>query len=99
MAKIILITGATSGFGEAIALKFAENGFNVIITGRRKERLDVLKGKIENSFDAQVIALDFDVREKDAVSKAISSIPENFRNIDILVNNAGLAVGRNTIDQ
>jgi 3-hydroxy acid dehydrogenase/malonic semialdehyde reductase len=94
--SIALITGATSGFGEAIALKLAENGCRVIITGRRKDRLEKLEQKLQNQ-GTDVLALCFDVRSEEAVNAAISSIPENWKQIDILVNNAGLASGRGPI--
>lgn len=93
MNKTILVTGATSGFGKAIAIKFAENGDNLIITGRRKERLDELKKLLETEFKVEVLALCFDVRKADEVEKSIQSLPENWRAIDVLVNNAGLAAG------
>ena len=93
MNKIILITGATAGFGKAIAVKFAENGYNVIITGRRKERLDELEKELRTIVKIKVLALQFDVRNKDEVEKVIGNLPEEWKSIDILVNNAGLAVG------
>lgn len=92
MKKTILITGATAGFGKAAAIKFARNGYNVIITGRRKERLDELEKELA-SYNTNVIALNFDVRNKNEVDSAINSLPEQWKDIDILVNNAGLAVG------
>ena len=98
MNKIILITGATSGIGEASALKAAEAGFDVIITGRRKERLDELSEKIRRK-GADVLILNFDVRQSEEVSKAIDSLKGKWRNIDILINNAGLAVGTNPIQE
>lgn len=98
MNKIILITGATSGIGEASALKAAEAGFDVIITGRRKERLDELSEKIRRK-GADVLILNFDVRQSEEVSKAINSLKGKWRNIDILINNAGLAVGTNPIQE
>ncbi len=97
MNKIVLVTGATSGFGEAIARKFAENNFNVIITGRRTERLEILKKELEHHEHCNAYTLSFDVRDKSAVSKAIDSLPENWKNIDILINNAGLASGLDKI--
>ena len=93
MNKIILITGATSGFGRAIAIKFAENGYNVIITGRRKEKLDELEKELRTYEKIKVLALQFDVRNKDEVEKVIGNLPEEWKSIDILINNAGLAVG------
>jgi 3-hydroxy acid dehydrogenase/malonic semialdehyde reductase len=97
MNKIILITGATAGFGRAAAIKFAENGYNVIITGRRKDKLDALQ-KVLTSFNTEVLSLNFDVRKKDEVDHAINSMPEKWKKIDILINNAGLASGLSHID-
>ena len=97
MRKIILVTGATSGFGRATAVKFAGNGFNVIITGRRKERLDLLEKELSVS-DVKVLSLNFDVRNREEVQKAIGNLSEEWKNIDILVNNAGLASGLSHID-
>lgn len=104
MPKTILITGATSGFGEATARRFAAEGHRVIITGRRKERLEALRQELEGqygSIDARdrVHALHFDVRDNDAVVRAIASLPEGWRTIDVLVNNAGLAAGLDPIHE
>jgi NADP-dependent 3-hydroxy acid dehydrogenase YdfG len=98
MNKTILITGATSGFGKAIALRFAKEGYDVCITGRRKDRLEDLQKQLE-SFGNRVIALEFDVRNKDEVKKAIDNLKQQMQRIDILVNNAGLASGLSTIDE
>jgi NADP-dependent 3-hydroxy acid dehydrogenase YdfG len=98
MKKTILITGATSGFGEAIARAFAQEGHRIVITGRRKERLDKLKSEIEKSNDSRVQILAFDVRDERAAMAAIDSLPENWKNIDVLVNNAGLARGKSHLD-
>jgi NADP-dependent 3-hydroxy acid dehydrogenase YdfG len=92
MGKTIMITGATAGFGWATAIKFAQNGYNIIITGRRKERLKDLENKLL-SIKVKVLSLNFDVRKNDEVKSAIESLPEEWKTIDILVNNAGLAVG------
>ncbi len=97
MEKIILVTGATSGFGRAIAVKFAKNGYNVIITGRRKGRLDELVKELED-YKVKVLPLNFDVRNRNAVEAAFSSLTDEWKKIDILVNNAGLAVGLSHID-
>jgi hypothetical protein len=99
MKKIILITGATSGFGKAIAVKFAENGDDLIITGRRKERLELVAEDIMNQFGVKVLSLCFDVRKSEQCERAIQSLPEEWKKIDILVNNAGLAVGLNPIHE
>jgi len=99
MPKTALITGATSGFGEASALLFAKNNHKVIITGRREERLTELKSKIEKEFDSEVYILGFDVRDKKAVNDAVNSLPTEWKSIDILVNNAGLASGLDPIQE
>ncbi len=88
-----MITGATAGFGWATAMKFAKNGYNIIITGRRKERLDELEKKLITSGNIKVLPLNFDVRNNDEVKSVIGNLPEEWKDIDILVNNAGLAVG------
>jgi 3-hydroxy acid dehydrogenase / malonic semialdehyde reductase len=99
MKKIVLVTGATSGFGRATALKFAKEGDNLIITGRRKELLTELTKKIVDKYNVEVLPLNFDVRKVAEVEKAISSLPEKWKNIDVLVNNAGLAVGLNPVHE
>jgi NADP-dependent 3-hydroxy acid dehydrogenase YdfG len=99
MSKIILITGATSGFGKASALKFAENGWNIIITGRRKERLDELEQLLKEKYRVEVCSLCFDVRNLSEVQTAINSLSNNWKNIDVLLNNAGLAAGRGAIQE
>jgi len=95
--KLALITGATSGIGRAVAINLAENNFNLIITGRRGDLLDSLKREIEVKYKRDVLALNFDIRNKEEVDKAIDKLTERWRKIDILVNNAGLAVGLNHI--
>ncbi|MBE9469157.1 MAG: SDR family NAD(P)-dependent oxidoreductase [Bacteroidetes bacterium] len=97
MNKIALITGATAGIGKATALKLAKNNYDVIITGRRKNLLNDLKNLIKERTKANVISLNFDIRNKDEVEKNIDSLPENWKKIDILINNAGLALGLNPI--
>ena len=97
MNKIALITGATSGIGRAVADIFAENKYNLIVTGRRSERLQELKAALERQHGISVLALCFDVRNNDEVVRNIESLPVEWRNIDVLVNNAGLAVGLNHI--
>jgi len=92
MIKTIFITGATSGIGKACAVKFAQNNYNLIITGRRQERLTELANELISTYSIKVLTLAFDVRDKDAVAKAISTLTEEWKKIDILVNNAGLAV-------
>ena len=99
MAKIVFITGATSGFGEACALQFAEAGYNIIINGRREDRLKQLKKDLEEKFSVRVLSLPFDVSKRDAVFSAVNSIPGDWRNINVLINNAGLALGRDFFDE
>lgn len=98
MENVVLITGATSGFGEACAHIFAENGWNLIITGRRAERLEKIKSKLIERYSCKVLTLNFDVCIEKDVKTAIESIPLDFKkSIKILINNAGLAVGRGPI--
>jgi NADP-dependent 3-hydroxy acid dehydrogenase YdfG len=94
MSKTILITGATSGFGEAMAHVFAAAGNKLIVTGRKESLLSGLKETLVAKHNASVQTLCFDVQNKEAVFAAINSIPEDFKNIDVLINNAGLALGR-----
>lgn len=91
--KIVLITGASSGIGKASAWKFAENGANLIITGRREERLIKLKSELEKKCKIEVRPLAFDIRNQQDVSSSLNSLEDKWKNIDILVNNAGLAAG------
>lgn len=86
---IVLITGATAGFGKATAQRFAGDGAKVIGTGRRKNRLDQLKQELGNNF----LPLSFDVGKRDQVERAIGSLPKEFAEVDVLVNNAGGALG------
>lgn len=97
MKKIALVTGATSGIGRAIALKLAQEGYDLIITGRRAERLEELQKEIGVKIGVKVFILNFDIRVYKEVEKAISGLPKEWQNIDVLVNNAGLAVGLNPI--
>ena len=98
MSKIVLITGATSGFGKATAAIFASNQYDVIITGRRQERLDELKKELEEKYGVKVHPLCFDVRDRGAAFASINSLTHEWRAIDVLVNNAGLAAGRDHFD-
>jgi NADP-dependent 3-hydroxy acid dehydrogenase YdfG/tetratricopeptide (TPR) repeat protein len=93
----VLITGATSGIGMATAKIFAKNGYRVIITGRRQEKLEALKIQLQRDFKANIHFLPFDVRDIDAVHQAIDSLTEEWKNIDILINNAGLSRGLDPI--
>ncbi|NOX47007.1 MAG: SDR family oxidoreductase [Chlorobi bacterium] len=96
MNRTALITGATSGIGKASAIKFAQNGYKLILTGRRKERLENLSKELTEKFSVEVLALNFDIRDKKAVESNIQSLTEPWKKIDVLVNNAGLAAGLNT---
>ena len=96
---IILITGATSGFGKASAELFARNGHHLIITGRRKDRLEKISKEISSAHQVKVHTLNFDVRKKTEVDAAIDSLPEEWKRIDVLINNAGLASGLSTIQE
>lgn len=96
MKKTAFITGATSGIGKATALFFASKDIRLIICGRRKELLITLQKQLESLTDVHI--LNFDVRDKNAVSNAINSLPEEFSNIDILINNAGNAHGLDPIE-
>ena len=98
MNKVALITGATSGIGKATALKAAEAGFDIIITGRREDLLQTLAREIREK-GVEVLALNFDIRQPEAVRQAVESLNGNWRNIAVLVNNAGLAVGISPIQE
>lgn len=99
MRKIALITGTTSGLGKAIALRMAKEGYDIIITGRRQERLEELEKEIEIKYEVKVKSLCFDVRIYKEVEESISLLPAEWKNIDVLINNAGLAVGLDPIHQ
>ena len=89
MQKIALITGATAGFGNSSVKEFIDNGWKVIATGRREERLLALK----EQFGEALHTLTFDIQNSTQINEAIDSLPSNFKNIDLLINNAGLALG------
>lgn len=99
MEKIALITGATSGIGRATAVLLAANGYDVIVTGRRKERLAALAEEIKAKNGVDVLPLVFDIRKNKEVSSAIATLPEKWKQIEVLVNNAGLAAGMDTIQE
>lgn len=99
MRKTVLVTGATSGIGEATAIKFAEATNRLIITGRRKDRLHELAEHLVQEYGIDVLPLCFDVRDRKQVDKHLGHLPEEWCNIDILVNNAGLAAGLSHIDE
>ncbi len=96
---IALITGVTSGIGKASAEIFARNGYDLIITGRRKERLETFSNELKRLFNVKVIALNFDVRKLKEVQNHLSSLPNEWKKIDVLLNNAGLAAGLSSIQE
>ena len=98
MSKIILVTGASSGFGKAIATKFAAGGWNVILTGRRKEKLEALAKALKANYGIKTLCLNFDVQDKKAVFDNLQNLPTEWQAINILVNNAGLALGRDSFE-
>ena len=90
--KIALVTGATSGIGEACARKFAEGGYDIILTGRNEEKLKAVEQQVRQ-LGADVVALRFDIRDRKAAQAAVESLTGKWAVIDVLVNNAGLALG------
>lgn len=99
MPQIIFITGATSGFGEASAYKFAAHGYDLILNGRRADRLQLLADTLEKKYNVAVLQLPFDVQDEKAVFASISNIPAEWKAIDVLLNNAGLALGRDYFEE
>ncbi|TXH22275.1 MAG: SDR family NAD(P)-dependent oxidoreductase [Chitinophagaceae bacterium] len=97
MSKNIIITGATSGFGEATAQLLAQSGYHLILIGRREERLKMLAENLK-SYPIQIHTLVMDVRDRKATESFIHALPDHFKHIDILVNNAGLALGRDNFN-
>ena len=93
MRKIALVTGATAGIGTAIAEILAKNGYNLMITGRRKELLNRLKNQLGVKYKSDVLALNFDIRDRQQTEDAIDNLPKSWENINVLINNAGLAAG------
>ena len=91
--KIVFITGASSGIGEACAHKFAAGGANLILCARNMEKLSTLKSVLETNYSIEVYTAPFDVRNRDAVVSSLNSIPAKWQEIDILINNAGLVLG------
>ena len=99
MQKIVFITGATSGFGEACAYKFAANGYDLILNGRRTDRLQTLADTLEKKYNVAVMQLPFDVQNEKAVFDSIQKMPVEWKAIDVLINNAGLALGRDYFEE
>lgn len=99
MARIVFITGATSGFGKACAEKFAANGYHLILNGRRMERLAELCIALEKEYHVSTLSLPFDVRDEKAVFDSIAGLPEEWKKIEVLINNAGLALGRDYFEE
>lgn len=99
MSKIVFITGATSGFGKACSEKFAAHGYDLILNGRREDRLQELSDSLEKKYNVAVFQLPFDVRDEKKVFTSIETLPKEWKNIDVLVNNAGLAVGRDYFEE
>jgi NADP-dependent 3-hydroxy acid dehydrogenase YdfG len=97
--KIVLITGATSGFGLESARLFAKAGWRVIATGRRDDRLTALKAELLENGDGNCRTLCFDIRDQVQTVQALLSLPEEWREIDVLINNAGLARGRESFEE
>ena len=92
-AKIVFITGASSGIGEGCARKFAREGWNLILNARTVSKLEELKAELEGAYGVRVYILPFDVRDRKLAAASLESLPEEWKAIDVLVNNAGLVIG------
>ncbi len=99
MAKIALITGATSGIGEACAHLFAREKYNLILTGRRLDRLENLAKKLNTKYNVEVAVSQFDVRNRDEVSDNLEALPAKWKKVNVLINNAGLSQGLDPIQK
>jgi len=99
MRSIALISGASSGIGRATAITLARNNFDVIITGRRSDKLETVEEEIRSKTEADVLSLTFDIRDLKAVNKACDKLTGKWENVDVLVNNAGLAAGLSQIHE
>src|SRR5690242_6262498 len=97
MPKIALITGATAGIGEACAHVFARERYDLILTGRRADRLEKIAQQIASEYNVKVTTLGFDVREREAVISNLEELPDNWKKVNVLVNNAGLSQGLDPI--
>jgi len=99
MAKIALITGATAGIGEATAELFAREGYDLVLTGRRKERLDHVAHRLNKKYNVDIATSSFDVRDREEVVSTLNDLPERWQKVNVLVNNAGLSQGLDPIDK
>lgn len=99
MNRIALITGASSGIGKATARMLAQHNFDLIITGRRSDRLEDLKNELVSDYSCRILTLSFDIRNRKETANAVEKLPDEWKNIDVLVNNAGLAVGLDPIHE
>ncbi|MDB5009863.1 MAG: family NAD(P)-dependent oxidoreductase [Mucilaginibacter sp.] len=99
MAKIALITGATSGIGEACAHVFAREGYSVILTGRRLDRLEKLAGHLNKTYNVEIAVSAFDVRDREEVIKNLENLPAEWKKVNVLINNAGLSQGLDPIQK
>lgn len=99
MSSIVFITGATSGIGAACARLFARQGYDLLLNGRRVERLQGLAEELREQYPAKIHLLPFDVRDRQQVNEAVGALPSDWKNIDVLVNNAGLALGFSPIQE
>jgi len=97
--KKVLVTAGTSGIGKATAYYFAQNGWDIIITGRRQNRLDEISKDLSSKYDVNVTTLCFDIQNRKEVQSSIESISTQLSNIDVLVNNAGLALGKSPFQE
>jgi 3-hydroxy acid dehydrogenase/malonic semialdehyde reductase len=99
MAKIALITGATAGIGEACAHTFAREGYNLILTGRRMDRLETLAQQLNKQYNIEVAVSSFDVRSREQVIQSLEGLPAQWKKVDVLINNAGLSQGLDPIQK
>lgn len=95
----VMITGATSGIGEACARRYAREGCRLILTGRREDRLEALSASLQEEYGCDILNFCFDLRERESTQAMLENLPEEWTHIDILINNAGLAVGLNPIHE
>ncbi|MBD1394579.1 SDR family oxidoreductase [Mucilaginibacter glaciei] len=99
MAKIALITGATAGIGEACAHTFAREGYDLILTGRRMDRLEKLAEELNTRYNVEVAVSSFDIRSREQVVSNLEGLPAQWKKVDVLINNAGLSQGLDPIDK